>query len=216
MSGDPAWGQGKGGQGGQGCPSRGEAWILCPEDHVVRGLWLLHSGPTILGSAAYSEGSVLCVSWNTQPHVWLDRGQENSFPSQYVAPLPSEQEIKFLLLLLVFSHSAVSDSATLWTAERQASLSFTVSQSLPRLMSIELMVPSNHLIFCRPLYFCPQSFLASGSFQMSWLERQIRRCCDRSLSSQNRPTFLQSLDWALGDRGYPTVSALSLKVLIVM
>ena len=53
------------------------------------------------------------------------------------------------------------------TAARQASLSITNSQSLLTLMSIELMMPSNHLILCRPLSSCPQSFPASGSFQMS-------------------------------------------------
>ena len=55
--------------------------------------------------------------------------------------------------LLVFSHSVVSDSATPWTAARQASLSFTISQSLLKLMSIESVMPSNHLILCRPKYF---------------------------------------------------------------
>ena len=39
-----------------------------------------------------------------------------------------------------------------WTAAHQASLSFTVSQSLLKLMSIELMKPSNHLIFCSPSF----------------------------------------------------------------
>ena len=53
--------------------------------------------------------------------------------------------------LLLFSHSVVSDSATPWTVARQASLSFTVSQSLLKLMSIELVMPSNHLILYRPL-----------------------------------------------------------------
>ena len=38
-----------------------------------------------------------------------------------------------------------------WTAARQASLSFTISWSFQKLMSIELVVPSNHLILCRPL-----------------------------------------------------------------
>ena len=54
-----------------------------------------------------------------------------------------------------------------WTAACQAQLSFTISQSLLKFMSIESVVLSNHLIFCRPLSFCLQSFPASGSFQMS-------------------------------------------------
>ena len=47
-----------------------------------------------------------------------------------------------------FSHSVVSNSATPWTAARQTSLSITNSQSPPKPMSIESMLPSNHLIFC--------------------------------------------------------------------
>ena len=39
-----------------------------------------------------------------------------------------------------------------WTAARQASLSITNTQSLLKLMSIELVVPPNHLILCRPLF----------------------------------------------------------------
>ena len=47
--------------------------------------------------------------------------------------------------------SCVQLSATPWTAVRQASLSFTISRSLLKLMSIELMMPSNHLILCHLL-----------------------------------------------------------------
>ena len=54
---------------------------------------------------------------------------------------------------------------TLWTVAHQASLSITNSWSLLKLMSIESVMPSNHLILCCPLL--PQSFLASGSFSMS-------------------------------------------------
>ena len=60
--------------------------------------------------------------------------------------------------LLLFSRSVVSDSATLWTAARQASLSFTISQSLLKLMCIESVMPSNHLILCRPLLLLPSVF----------------------------------------------------------
>ena len=47
---------------------------------------------------------------------------------------------------------------TPWTAARQASLSIYNSQSLPRLMSIELVMPSNHLILCRPFLLLPPIF----------------------------------------------------------
>ena len=55
-----------------------------------------------------------------------------------------------------------------WTAALQAFLSFTISQSLLKFMSIESVMPSNHLILCHP-FSCLQSFPASGSFPMSWL-----------------------------------------------
>ena len=59
--------------------------------------------------------------------------------------------------------------ATPWTTARQDSLSITSSRSPPKPMSIESVMPSNHLIFCRPFSSYPQSFPASGSFQMSQL-----------------------------------------------
>ena len=53
--------------------------------------------------------------------------------------------------LLLFSHPVVSDSATPQTAAHRASLSITDSWSLLKLMSIESVMPSNHLILCRLL-----------------------------------------------------------------
>ena len=50
------------------------------------------------------------------------------------------------------------------TAAHQASLSITNSQSFLKLMSTELVMPSNHLILCWPFSTCLQSFSASGSF----------------------------------------------------
>ena len=61
---------------------------------------------------------------------------------------------------LVFNsvQSLSSVVATPWTAARQVSLSFTNSWSLLKLMSIESVMPSNHLIFCRPLFLLPSVF----------------------------------------------------------
>ena len=58
----------------------------------------------------------------------------------------------------VQSLSHVQLFATPWTAARQASLSITNSQSLLKLMSIESVMPSNHLILCRPLLLPPSIF----------------------------------------------------------
>ena len=68
---------------------------------------------------------------------------------------------------LLFSLSVMSDSLQpAWTAAHQASLSFTISQSFLRLMSTELVMPSNHLILCCPILSYLQSFPALGSFSM--------------------------------------------------
>ena len=56
---------------------------------------------------------------------------------------------------------------TPWTAACQASLSITNSRSSLKLMSIKMVAPSKHLILCRPLSSCLQSFPTSGSFPMS-------------------------------------------------
>ena len=61
-------------------------------------------------------------------------------------------------ILFLISHSVVSDSATPWTATHQASLSFTISWSLIKLMSVESVIPSNRLILCCPLLLLPSVF----------------------------------------------------------
>ena len=58
-----------------------------------------------------------------------------------------------------FSHSVAAQLfATSWTTGHQASLSVTNSQSLLKLMSIELVMPSSHLILCQPLLLLPSIF----------------------------------------------------------
>ena len=69
----------------------------------------------------------------------------------------------------VQSLSRVQLFAMPWTAACQASLFITNSWSLLKLMSIELVIPSNYLILCRPFSSLLQSFPASESFQMSQL-----------------------------------------------
>ena len=114
--------------------------------------------------------AILCLLWNffvvveSLSRVWLCNPVDCSMPvlpvSHYLPesahihvhwisdaiqpsyPLPPFIKWNFTKpLLLLFSHSVVSDSVTPWTAARQASLSFTISQSLLKLMSIESMKP---------------------------------------------------------------------------
>ena len=100
-----------------------------------------------------------------------------------------------------FSHSVMSSSVTPWTTAHQASLSITSSQSLPKLMSIESVMPSNHLILCRSFSFCPQSFPESGSFQMSQLFASCGQSVGVSASTSVLPMNTQ--DWSpLGWTGW--------------
>ena len=82
---------------------------------------------------------------------------------------------------------------TPWTAACQASLSVTSSQSLPKLMSIELVMPSNHLILCRPLLLPLQSFPSSGSFQMNQFFEAGGQSIEVSASASVLPMNIQ--DW---------------------
>ena len=63
-----------------------------------------------------------------------------------------------MLLIALFSCSVVSDSVTPWIAACQAFLSFTVSWSLPKLISIESVMPFNHLVLGHPLLLLPSIF----------------------------------------------------------
>ena len=69
----------------------------------------------------------------------------------------------------VQSLSHVQLFVTPWSAARQASLSITNSRSSLKFTSIELVMPSNHLILCCPLLLQPSKFSTTGSFQMSQL-----------------------------------------------
>ena len=66
--------------------------------------------------------------------------------------------LNLMLLLLLFSYSVMSDSAASWTAAHQASLSFTIFRSLLKVVSIELVMPSKHLVLCHPLLLLPSTF----------------------------------------------------------
>ena len=110
--------------------------------------------------AAVSSRQVLLLSsggWSMSPPPGCPPGP----PLPLILPAPHQficiHSVSGSLTLLstqgdiLCSHLVVSDSSTPWTAACQASLSFTIFWSLLKLMSIELVMPSNHLIICHPL-----------------------------------------------------------------
>ena len=102
-----------------------------------------------------SINNFINISWwitNTLPKVSIQEVcQCQQFPSRLVKNL-------FHLPSVQFSHSVVSDLATPWTAAWQASLSITNSWSLLKLMSVKSVMPSSHLILCRPLLLLSSIF----------------------------------------------------------
>ena len=101
--------------------------------------------------------------------------------------------VELLEFVGVQSFSCVGLSATPWTAAHQASLSFTVSWSLLKLMSIESGMPSNHLILCGPLLLLPSIFPASGPFPVSWLFTSGGWTVGASATASVLPVSIQ--DW---------------------
>ena len=98
----------------------------------------------------------------------------------------------------VQSLSHVPLSVTPWTAARQGSLSITNSRSLLKLMSIELVMPSNHLILCRPLLLLPSVFPSIRVFWNEWaLHIRWPKCWSFSFSISPSKEYsgLISLGW---------------------
>ena len=95
---------------------------------------------------------------------------------------------------------------TPWTAAHQPSLSITNSRSPPKPMSIESVMPSNHLILCCPLLLLPQSFPASESFPMSQLFPSGGQSIGVSASASVLPMNIQ--DWVpLGWTGWTSLQS---------
>ena len=74
---------------------------------------------------------------------------------------------------------------TPWTSEHQASLSFTISQSLLKLMSIELVMPSNHLVLCCPFLLLPSIFPSIRVFSNELTLHQAAKLLEFQLQHQS-------------------------------
>ena len=101
-----------------------------------------------------------------------------------------------ICIVVVQSLSCVQLFVTPWTAAYQAFLSFTISQTLLKVMSIELVMPSNHLILCCPLLLLPSIFYSIRVFSTggqsigasaSVLPMNIQGCLRRGLMPRVGP-----------------------------
>ena len=111
-----------------------------------------------------------CVPGPQIPPGWAFLAKGTNLINSVIA---TGQELSATLPLLFFiivqSLSHIRLFMTLWTAAHQASLSFTISCSLLKYMSIELVMPSNQSFSATPFSFYLQSFPESGSFPIRWL-----------------------------------------------
>ena len=110
------------------------------------------------------DGNVCALSYHNAANI--DTPLWDSHPLRTSESVPVQKEGHcscdqlrisrcIILALVQFSHQGVSGSVHPRTAARQASLSITNSRSLLRLMSTESVMPSKHLILCRPLLLLP-------------------------------------------------------------
>ena len=123
----------------------------------MRETWVWSLGwedPLEKGKAAHSSIPAWRIPWTVWSMVSQRVGHDWGPFTLYLEILKSRSDYQVQVQLL----SHVWLVVTPWTAARQASLSITNSQSLLKLMSIELVMPSNHLILCHPLLLPPSIF----------------------------------------------------------
>ena len=128
-----------------------------------RGFWPqnLVRGTDVCSKEAHTQDAAHCLRTPTvsPPPTALGIATEprRRACEMVLVPVPTYSTFHFFSSVQL-SHSVVSDSVTPWTGACQASLSITNSWSLLKLVSIELMMPSNHLILCFPLLLPPSIF----------------------------------------------------------
>ena len=149
-------GSGRSPGGGHGNPLQ----ILPGESHGQRGLvgyspWSCKESDTT-EATEHEQDSLLCGDWPANSRLFSTSrlhplGTDSTPPLVVTIKNVSQfSSVQLLSRVLLFE--------TPWTAARQASLSITNSRSLLKLTSVESVMPSNHLILCRPLLLLPSIF----------------------------------------------------------
>ena len=127
------------------------AWIISPSPpENLQGLFL-HS---LVASVCISITSEHEQSFLFTSHCCFSEWNVYSGPCPFFSSNSGlwPSRVHFVVIQLL---SRVLYFTTPWTAAHQASLSFTISRSLLKLMSIESVMPSHHLFLCRPLLLLP-------------------------------------------------------------
>ena len=108
-----------------------------------------------MGLPCWSKCLSLCTSTGGAIGLIPGRGTRSHMPLGMPTPIKESRE---WMDVAVQSLSPVRLFPTTWTAAHQPSLSFTISWSLLKLVSIESVMPSNHLVLCHPLLLLPSIF----------------------------------------------------------
>ena len=124
----------------------------------------------------YSISVERAMTWYKRPFCIICDTQSKTFCCLSMFGLWTSllNSLRLQLSSVQFSPSVLSDSATPWIAARQASLSVTNSRSSLKLTSIESVMPSSHLILCRPLLLLPpippsiRVFSSESTLHMRW------------------------------------------------
>ena len=184
-----------------------------PSNHLILCHPLLHL-PSIFPSIRVFSKLVLCIRW--PPQYWcfnfsLSPSNEYSGLTSFridwfdllavwggllgskdhctMFPYTSLQSSKCVALVQLLS--CVRHFAILWTIPCQAPLSSTLSCSLLKFMSIELMILSNQLILCQPFLLLPVMFPSIGSFPLNQLFASVGPCIGASTSASVLPMNIQ-------------------------
>ena len=133
----------------------------CPSaDEWIRKLWYIYTMEYYSAIKQNTFESILVRWMKLEPIIQSEVSQK--------------EKHQYSISSVQFSCSVMSNSVTPWIATCQASLSITNSWSLPKLMSIESVIPSSHLILCHPLLLLPpitpsiRIFSNESTLHMSW------------------------------------------------
>ena len=137
----------------------------------------------IIGSLSWKNLPAMLGDLGLIPGLGSSPGEGKGYPLQYLG-LENSMDC---IVSVQFSHCHVWLFATPWAEACKASQSFTVSRSLLKLMSIESMMPSNHLILCRPLLLLPSIFLSLDQGIFKWVSslHQVAKVLELQLQYQS-------------------------------
>ena len=119
--------------------------------------------------------------WTTLTHDYVDESHTSQWVKRYT--------LRFNYWCGCCSFSRVWLFVTPWTAACQASLSFTIYQSLLKLKSIESVTPSNHLILCHPLLLLPSIFPSIRVFSNKSALPQVAKVLELQLQYQSSSEY---------------------------